>query len=120
MIEILPESQGNVLAVRVSGRLTGSDYEELLIPSLEAIMKEHPKARFLFHMDADFGGWDVEAGWNYAKFGFKHRNRFEKVAVVCGPKWVHWGMKLTSYLTDGEVKTFPCERRPEASDWITS
>lgn len=120
MIEILPESQGNVLAVKGSGRLTGRDYEELLIPSLEAIMKEHPKARFFFYMDADFRGWDIEAAWKYANFGFKHKNRFERVAAVCGPKWVHWGMTLKSYLTDGEVRTFPCDEHPQALEWITS
>lgn len=47
MIEVLPESEGNVLGVRADGVLSGSDYEEVLIPRLEAIMGQG-KARFLF------------------------------------------------------------------------
>lgn len=120
MIEILPESQDNVLAVKGSGRLTRRDYQEFLIPSLEAILKDYGKARFLFYMDSGFKGWDVSAAWDYAKLGFKHRDKFEKVAGVCGPKWVHWGMKLTSYLVNGEVKTFECDQHPGAAEWIAS
>lgn len=120
MVEILPDSGDNVLAVRGSDRLTRRDYEELLIPSLEAILREHGKARFLFDMDADFKGWYLDAALKYAKFGFRHRDKFEKVAAVCGPKWVQWGMRLTSYLVNGEVKTFACDQRPEALQWITS
>ncbi|MBI5252358.1 MAG: STAS/SEC14 domain-containing protein [Desulfomonile tiedjei] len=120
MIEILPDTHGNMLAIRGRGKLTGRDYEELLIPSLEAIIKEHRKARLLFHMDADFSGWDIDAAWNYANFGFRHKGDFEKVAAVCGPKWVHWGMKLKSYFVDGEVKAFPCEEASQALDWINS
>ncbi|MDQ7785786.1 MAG: STAS/SEC14 domain-containing protein [Desulfomonilaceae bacterium] len=120
MIEILPESADNVLAVKGSGKLTGRDYDELLIPSLESVMKEHGRARFLFYMAPDFKGWDLNATREYASFGLRHRDRFEKVAAVCGPKWVHWGMKLTSYLTDGEVKTFSCDRAAEAREWIAS
>lgn len=118
MIEIMPESRGNLLAIKGSGKLTGRDYEELLIPSLEAIMKEHHKARFLFYMDADFQGWDLDAAREYASFGFKHKDDFEKVAAVCGPKWVHWGMKLKSYFVNGDVRTFPCEESSEAWKWI--
>lgn len=118
MIEILTESRGNLLAIKGSGKLTGRDYEELLIPSLEAIMKEHHKARLLFYMDADFEGWELGAAWDYASFGFKHKDDFEKVAAVCGPKWVHWGMKLKSYFVNGDVRTFRCEESSEAWKWI--
>jgi hypothetical protein len=120
MIEILPESRDNVLAVKGSGKLTGRDYEDFLIPSLESVMKEHGKARLLFYMAPDFQGWDLDATREYASFGLKHRGDFEKVATVCGPKWVHWGMKLTSMLTEGEVKTFSCDQAPQAQEWIVS
>lgn len=119
-MEILAESHDNVLAVNGSQKLTQKDYEEVLIPRLEALMSEYPRARFAFFMDKDFKGWDLNAAFHYAKFGLKHRQRFEKVAVVCGPKWVHWGMKVKSYFVPGEVRTFTCEEAPQARDWIES
>lgn len=120
MIEILPESHDNILAVRGAGRLSRGDYEDVLVPRLRSLVGEHPKARFLFYMDADFKGWDPVAAWHYARFGLKHRDRFEKVAAVCGPKWVHAGMKLKSYFVNGDVRTFPCAESAEAWKWIES
>jgi hypothetical protein len=120
MLEILPESHDNILAVKGSQKLTQQDYEEVLIPRLDALMSEHSKARFAFFMDEDFKGWDIDAALHYAKFGLKHRRRFEKVAVVCGPKWVHWGMKVKSYFVPGEVRAFSCDETPQAREWIES
>ncbi len=120
MIEILPESQGNVLAIRGTERLTASDYEELLIPRLEAIIRKHRKSRLLFLMDPDFKGWDFDAAKLYANFGLKHRNDFERVAGVCGPKWVNWGMKLQSLFSRSEIRTFSCDEAPSAMQWIGS
>ncbi|MCA1959697.1 MAG: STAS/SEC14 domain-containing protein [Desulfomonile sp.] len=118
MIEILPESHNDILAVRGSGKLTKQDYEEILLPRLEEMVGEHSKIRFLFYMDRDFEGWEPGAAWDYAKFGFRHRNNFSKVAGVCGPKWVEWEFKLKSLFTGAGVKTFPCDRRSEALEWI--
>ena len=118
MIEILPESHDNILAVKGAGRLSREDYERVLIPRLESLVEDHPKARFLFYMDEDFKGWDPVAAWHYARFGLKHKDRFEKVAAVCGPKWVQLGMKLKSYFVNGDVKTFACEEGIEALNWI--
>lgn len=118
MIQILPQSHDNILAVKGEGRLTREDYEDVLIPRLQSLVEENPKARFLFYMDEDFKGWDPVAAWHYTRFGLKHRNQFEKVAAVCGPKWVHFSMKLKSYFVDGDVRTFPCAQSVDAWNWI--
>ena len=36
MIEVMPESQGNVIGVKFSGKITAREYEETIIPRLEA------------------------------------------------------------------------------------
>ncbi len=118
MLEILPQSHDNILAVKGTGKLHRKDYEEVLIPRLEAMVKEHPRARFLFYMDKNFEGWGPRAAWHYARIGLKHRGRFEKIAAVCGPKWVHAGVKLQSLFVNGDVRTFPCEQAVEAWNWI--
>ena len=120
MIEIRPETHGNVLAIRGTRRLTAEDYEELLIPSLESLIKDHSKARLLFEMGPDFRGWNIDAAWRATKFSLKHKDEFEKVAALCGPKWVHWAMKLSSYLIDGDVRVFPCDQRYQALEWINN
>lgn len=120
MIEILDRSEGNILAVRARGKLTDEDYEGVLIPKLEALFQTHGSARFLFLMAEDFSGWTSGGFWDYAKFGTKHQNHFEKVAAVGGPKWLEQWMKFKSYFVRAEIKTFPVESLEEAWTWIKS
>jgi hypothetical protein len=118
VIEILPESQGNILGVRLTDKVTGDDYEKTFIPALEKVLAEHPKMRCVYYMDEAFKGWDLGAMWDDATFGFKHRKDFEKIAVIGGPKWAEWGTKLAAHMVSGEVKTFPVDQLQAAWDWI--
>jgi len=121
MIEILPESEGNILGFRASGKLTDQDYRDVLIPRLEETAAEHGKVRFLYYLDEDFEGWEPEAMWDDFKVGVgKIKEDFERFALVGGPKWVEWAMKLDNYLMKAEVKTFPVDQLQEAWDWIRS
>ncbi len=120
MIEILPESQGNILGIRASGTLTDSDYKDILIPRLEGIIGEYGKARVLCRMDEDFHGWEGEAMWDDAKFGVAHRHDFEKFAVVGGSRWVEWGAKLGALFMKTELRTFAGDQLQEAWEWIKS
>ena len=43
MFQIMPESQGKILGLRATGKLTVQDYQEVLIPRLEALIKKHGK-----------------------------------------------------------------------------
>ncbi len=54
MIKVQPESERNILVVRAEARLTDQDYKEVLIPRLEAIIREYGKARLLLDMGEEF------------------------------------------------------------------
>jgi len=118
MIEILPESQGNILGIRANGKLTDSDYKDVLIPHLENIIGEQGKARVFCQMGDDIHGWEGEAMWDDAKFGVVHRHDFEKFAVVGGTRWVEWGTKLGALFMKTNLRTFTGEQLPEAWEWI--
>lgn len=118
MIEFMKESHGDTLALRVSGTLTEDDYASVLIPKLEALLQEHGKLKVLFYMDEGFAGWEPGAAWDDAKFGVKHRADFAKLAVVGGPRWVDWCMKLSAWIMEGDVRTFDGDRLGDALDWI--
>jgi SpoIIAA-like len=120
MIEILSESEGNVLGIRAEGKVTDSDYRDVFIPPLAKIIEDHGKARVLYCMDASVTGFEMGAMWQDASFGIKHRNDFEKIAVVGGPGYVEWGTKIAAHLVGGEVKTFSDEQLQEAWTWVKS
>jgi hypothetical protein len=120
MIQIMPESSGNVLGVKASGKLTDTDYKQVLIPKLATLFEQHGKLNVLFYMDEAFEGWDLEAAWDDASYGLKHRADFGKLALVGGPSWVDWCIKLSGFLMKGEIKIFPADQLDRAWAWIKS
>jgi hypothetical protein len=118
MIEVLSESEGNVLIFKAVGKLTDEDYKQVLIPRLEAIIAEHGKARLLLEMGDEFQGWEPKAMWDDARFGLAHRKDFEKMGVVGGPRWVDWCLKLGALMISGEIRSFPASQREEALAWV--
>jgi hypothetical protein len=118
MINVLPESKGNILVLRSVGKLNDQDYKDVLIPRLDSIIREHGKARLLLDMGDDFHGWEAAALWDDARFGLVHRNDFEKMGVIGGPGWVEWGLKLAAVVVSGELRSFSTGESEEALNWI--
>lgn len=118
MIKVLPESKGNILILGALGKLTDQDYKDMLIPRLESIIRQHGKARLLLDMGDEFHGWEAGALWDDVHFGLAHRNDFEKMGVVGGPKWVEWGLKIAALAISGEIRSFSASQREDALRWI--
>jgi len=118
MFTIMQESCGDTVGVRAEGKLTDKDYKETLIPTLDALFREYGKLNLLFYMDDTFEGWDLDAAWDDASFGLKHRADFGKMAVVGGPAWVEWFIKLSAFLLSGEVRTYSANELDSAWEWI--
>jgi|FLOH01.1.fsa_nt_gi hypothetical protein len=119
MIEKIPKSHDNVLGYRASGKLIKTDYEEIMIPGIKAAIKEYGKINFLFYLDAGFKGWKAGALVDDIKLGFSSiMNGISKFAMVGGPKWVQWGMKLDNFIIHGKVKIFSVDQLDEAWDWL--
>jgi hypothetical protein len=117
MIEVLPESKENILVLRTVGKLTDQDYKDVLIPRLDSIIREYGRARLLLDM-GDFHGWEAAALWDDARFGLTHRNDFEKMGVIGGPRWVEWGVKLAGMVVGGEIRSFSPGESEDALNWI--
>ena len=96
MIEIMSETAGSILAIKATEKLTTRDYKEVFIPRLEQLIRVFEKIRVVMYLADNFTGWEIGAAWDDAKFGLQHRNDFEKVALVGGPKWVEWVTKISS------------------------
>ena len=85
MYQLMSESSGNVMGIKVSEKLTEKDYETL-VPLLEEAISKHGKIRLLWDMD-DFEGWNLEALWQDLKFDTKHKDSIERLALVGDKQW---------------------------------
>jgi len=117
MLEVMPQSTDTAIALLARGKLTDTDYQQVMIPRLREMIAKQGKARMMLVMGSDFRGWEPRAAWDDASFGLKHRKDFAKLAMVGAPKWVKWAMDVAQHLLSGEVKTFGAGQEDEAWEW---
>jgi hypothetical protein len=105
-----------VLAVRVSGKLTRSDYEDL-VPETNRMVQQHGKLRLSFEMH-DFHGWEVSAAWEDMKFGLTHFTDIERVAMVGEKAWEHGISAFWRPFTTAKLRYFDRSQADEGRKWI--
>lgn len=116
MFQFIPVHQDNTYALRVSGKITHEDYENLL-PQLEELITENEKISLLVEFD-NFKGADFAAVKDDFNFSRKHNNDFEKLAIVGDKKWLKWMTFLSSPFIKGGIKYFERSDLQMAWDWL--
>jgi hypothetical protein len=115
----MDESTGNILGMRVTGKLTAACYRDVLAPRIHVLLERFPTLKVLFLMDQNFEGWSLGAAWANTLFDLKHRRDFEKIAMVGAPKWEEWCVKTAAtMLMNGELRTFRPDQLNQAWEWL--
>jgi len=115
-IEVAESGCANVLAVRLSGRLTSEDYE-VFVPEIERLIKAHGKVRLLVQLEA-FHGWTGAAAWEDTKFGLRHYADIERIAIVGDRAWEKGMALLCRPFTAAKVQYFDVAEMAAAKEWI--
>ena len=108
------EEAGNYVALDAREKLENSDYARVM-PRLEALIARRGKLRVLIVLH-DFAGWTPGAFFEDLRFDVKHRDDFERIAVVGGKTWQAVVTKLSKPFFSGETQFFEAEA--EARAWL--
>ncbi len=119
MIKLITDLPNNILGFEASGEVTGKDYETVLIPAVEAKLKEFPKLRLLYYLGSDFSGYDMEALWDDAKIGFKHLKAWERIAIVSDIEWIRVAVHMFGFTIPGHVSIFKNDELSNAKEWLS-
>lgn len=109
-------AQDRTLEVRLTGKLTPEFYETF-VPAVEALLKGAKKIRILVEMH-DFHGWSAGALWEDTKFGLKHWNDIERLALVGETKWQKGMASFCKPFTTAKVRYFEHEALDAARAWL--
>ena len=115
MHEILPETEGAFVAVRVTDRIDAEDFKAIA-STLERAIGEHGKARLFWEM-RDFHGWTASGLWADTKFDLRHANGFSRISMVGEANWHEWMTKLMKPFTSAELKYFEIQHRDSGMAW---
>jgi hypothetical protein len=114
------DSPDDVIALRVSEKITGADLDAIM-NRLDEIMKKHDKVH-VFVETHSINGIEVSGLPSYmvrAMPLFGKLDRFGRVAVVADQAWIRVGTRLESALLPNiSYRTYEPQDRGEALAWV--
>jgi len=104
------------IEISMLGKLTHGDYK-IFVPMIDKALKEVKGLEVDLLVDMrKFTGWELVAGWDDLKFGIKHRNAFDKIAIIGNKRWEALSVKMMKHLMKGKAKFF--KEREKALLWL--
>jgi hypothetical protein len=101
---------GNILTVKVTGRLVYSEHISVQRAAAE-ILKEHGPLRLLI-LTEDFQGWAKGGDWGDLSFQIDNDPLIEKMAIVADEDWED----LVLLFSGRGLRSFPIEHFPLADE----
>lgn len=120
MITLNSGPMDRVLDLTVTGVVTGADYDQVLIPAVEAALLRSDKLRMLVTFDAGFDRYTLAAMADDAKLGLAHWHGFDRVAVVTDVAWLALAIRSFALVMPCPVRLFPLAEAEAARDWISA
>jgi hypothetical protein len=115
MHKVLPETQGDFVAIQLTEKVTKLDLE-IIAPLLEARIEEYHKIALFVEMH-DFHGWTSSGFWADTKFDLKHHGDFSRIAMVGDRKWEEWMAALAKPFTSAKVRYYDLKDREAGLRW---
>jgi len=119
MIKIIDGLPANVLGISAEGKITGSDYETVLIPAIEEKLKTQKKIRMLYELGSNFTGFEMSAMLDDAKMGMKHLSAWDKIALVSDHQMINTFAKFFGHLMSCELRIFKNDEFETAKKWVS-
>ena len=118
MIEQIEGLPAGALGFRARGQVTSDDYEQVIVPDVEAAFALNRKLRLLYHVGEDFTGFDPGAMWDDAKLGFRHFSGWDRVALVTDLPWLRVTATAMGFAIPAEFRLFGNAELDAAKRWI--
>ncbi|CAA0109113.1 Uncharacterised protein [BD1-7 clade bacterium] len=119
MINILPESEGAIIGVEVSGKID-SEEENKWIAVFDDLIKEHGNINILILLDGKIH-YGIDAAYDDLKWTFKNLKNMNKLAIVSESKVLGWLVAADSpfgKLAGISEKHFETRNLQDAWRWV--
>ncbi|MBL8727799.1 MAG: STAS/SEC14 domain-containing protein [Planctomycetes bacterium] len=115
-VETKIEAQGDVLCIRITGKLTAADYEHF-VPAVDRHIAARERVHFLVELH-DFHGWTAGALWHDLKFGIQHFHRIDRIAIVGEKPWQKGLAMFCRPFTMARIRYFSADQGAAARAWL--
>jgi hypothetical protein len=123
MVESIAGVPTGVMGFRLTGKLTRDEYLSLLQPVYDALERGE-KLRLLIVLPEEFDGLDLGALREDLRaagsVALKHRDAWERMALVTDKDWVRHGVSAFGWLSPGELRVFDSGEEEQATAWVAA
>lgn len=116
MFEILPETQGQLIALKAMGRLTAADYE-VLQAEMDGLLAVANPARILLDW-TELEGFDAEGDRRSFLFWLGEWSKIDRIAIVSSDKFLSEVNRVAEALSHSKVRHFRPSHADEARRWV--
>jgi SpoIIAA-like len=121
MIETLDEMPPGTLGFRATGKVTGDEYRDVLLPAMRAAA-EAGEVRMVFVVGPGFEGFEPGTLLEDAKtgltLGFGNLSAWKRTALVTDVEWISKAFHLFAWMAPGEVMIRGLDGLDEAKAWV--
>lgn len=117
MIRLLSHMPAGVLGLEAVDDVEKDDYQNVIVPAINAAIAEHGKVRLVYVLGPEFDDYEGEAVWEDLKLGARNPASFERVAIVTNARWAGPAIKVFSVLWPGQARAFPLSELESAKAW---
>jgi hypothetical protein len=117
MIEFLPETKGNLLAIKMSGTILEEDYERCF-EEAESMLDRERVEHILLDWE-HLQGWVPGARSVGTWFGMHYRALVGRVAIIADEKWADEVLRIIDIYRAANVRRFSPADRAAALAWIS-
>jgi hypothetical protein len=114
MIQIINGFPDNVVAFLVTGRVSASECDSVLIPAVAKARKRHDRLRLYYELECRFPG----AAWEDLDIAPLQLQPWERVALVTDVSWLRHTVKALRFLIPAEIRVYPTPQADEGRAWI--
>jgi len=121
VIERLAGAPANVIGFRAAGTISRDEYHDQLLAPFQAAIEQGEPINMVFVADSSFSGLDMGALWEDVKaggsIGIKHRDLWQRTAIVTDKDWLRHAVSAFGWLSPGELRVYEPDRLDEAVGW---
>jgi hypothetical protein len=124
MITVRDDMPDGVLGFDISDEVTRADYDDVLMPPIEAVIEGGGKVRALIQIGPDFEGYEAGAVWEDLKAGGKwgigRHSSWERIALVTDSRKLRALGSAFGWMSPGEVEIFKLDELEAAKTWTAN
>lgn len=119
MIAVMPNIPSNMVAFRALGEVTKNDFEEVVMPAVDDLVKKTGELNYLLQIDTELSNFTAGAWWQDALLGIKKLTKWNRAAIVSDSEGIGKFTSIFSVIMPGEFKAFKKDELSRAIEWVS-